>query len=325
MLSRMIYMWISLIVHLVMHELGHIVFGTMSGYTLVSSQVLMLKLSKRNGEHIHFQIAPPVIGGVTYMVPKSESHDRFIAYSLGGAAVNVLLAVPAAVLSFLYKEQLHLFFAVFSIIGFLFAIANTIPFWITEWKNDGSDVYLMLHNPCARASFLAALQIDRHVYLGNSLLSVNQCFLQPKEYGDAYSFGLAQMYAYLLLLKGKYSEQREFIAKVKASNDAFVKQRSVLLDAMIIENEIISGAPIELIKGHAEQQDFKLISKSDCGLACRLLYWLSVKGFAPAESAPEYYAEQHEKFINNCGSQADAELAANVMKLINKTVSQENT
>ena len=117
MLSRMVFMCISLIVHLLMHELGHVVFGALSGYTLASSQVLMLKLTKRKGERIRFRIVRPVIGGVTYMVPKSNENRRFIAYTLGGAAVNALLAAPAAVLAFRLKGQLHLFFAVFSVIG----------------------------------------------------------------------------------------------------------------------------------------------------------------------------------------------------------------
>ena len=195
---------------------------------------------------------------------------------------------------------------------------NTIPFRADEWKNDGSDVCLLLRNKCARESCFADLQIERHVYLGNNLLSVNRELLQPKGFGDIYSFGLAQMYAYILLLEGKFPEQREYIAGLTESDNPFVKQRENLLNAMITENYIISGAPVEWIRARAEQHDFKSLLKDDPGIAYRLLYWLSSRGIAPADSAPEYYLEQHKRYLRNCGSQAAFELASNIMELIKK-------
>ena len=80
---------------IIIHEAGHLVFGLLSGYRFVSFRVMSLMWIKRDGRLRLKRLTLAGTGGQCLMAPPEMVNGRFpvVLYNLGGAIMN-LLSVP---------------------------------------------------------------------------------------------------------------------------------------------------------------------------------------------------------------------------------------
>ncbi len=175
-----LWMIVSSVLHIIIHEGGHLVAGLLTGYRFVSFRVFSLTLVKIDG---HFRFRRFSIGGTGGQClmsppdrPLSEINTRW--YNLGGVLANLIVAAAAlAVLCLadlpMWAETLMLMLI---IIGVIYALLNGLPLKINGLPNDGYNLKNLEKSSLSKLLFCNVLRANACVQEG----------MQPKDLPEAY-------------------------------------------------------------------------------------------------------------------------------------------
>ena len=129
-------LFLSIHVHIFLHEAGHFIFGKLSGYRLVSFQVRRFKYSQADHSLHHMQTASPLLAGQCLMAPPKGDYGElpYRSYLLGGIMANALMGTVLYSSAFLMELKLGFLFVLFSFVPIWMAFANLLP----KGQNDGA-------------------------------------------------------------------------------------------------------------------------------------------------------------------------------------------
>ena len=154
---------IAFILHIIVHEAGHLVFGLLSGYKFVSFRVFDFKIIKDENGKLSFRYEKIAgIGGQCLMrAPEYvEGKFKYKLYLLGGVIFNIVFSI----VSWLILPSYYIL--LFALIGFTLAFLNLIPMGF----NDGMTFYHASKDETTR--FILHLQLEYIYYqsIGKNLL-----------------------------------------------------------------------------------------------------------------------------------------------------------
>ena len=124
------HFFIGYLLQLVVHEVGHFLFGRLTGYSFVSLRVGYFMLFKYEGRLQFTLVNKPGLSGQCLMSPPEYNNGKFpyILYNSGGVLLN-LIASAAALL--MVSEQfplfVNMFLVGFGLSGIYTAIINGMP------------------------------------------------------------------------------------------------------------------------------------------------------------------------------------------------------
>lgn len=129
-------LFLSIQVHIFLHEMGHFLFGKLSGYRLLSFQVRHFKYSQADHRLHHIQTASPLLAGQCLMAPPRGDYAAlpYRGYLLGGILANALTGAALYGSAFLMELKLGSLFVLFSLVPVWMALANLLP----KAQNDGA-------------------------------------------------------------------------------------------------------------------------------------------------------------------------------------------
>lgn len=153
---------LSVVVQLVIHEAGHLVFGLLSGYRFVSFRIGSFMLVREDKKFSFRRFDIVGTGGQCLLKPPCEIDKPFPyrLYLAGGVLLN-LLTTAVALLLLRYVDmsaicQATLF--LFSVVGLLLAVTNGIP--MTGVPNDGRTFLILSKDPLALRSLWLQLEVN---------------------------------------------------------------------------------------------------------------------------------------------------------------------
>ena len=154
---------IAFILHIIVHEAGHLVCGLISGYKFVSFRVFDFKIIKDENGKLNFRYEKIAGTGGQCLMRASEYVEgkfKFKLYLLGGVIFNVLFSI----VFWLILPSYYTF--LFALIGFTLAFLNLIPMGF----NDGMTFYHASKDETTR--FVLYLQLEYVYYqsIGKNLL-----------------------------------------------------------------------------------------------------------------------------------------------------------
>ena len=154
---------IAFILHIIVHEAGHLVFGLLSGYKFVSFRVFDFKIIKDENGKLSFRYEKIAgTGGQCLMrAPEYvEGKFKYKLYLLGGVIFNIVFSIVSWLILPSYYTLL------FALIGFTLAFLNLIPMGF----NDGMTFYHASKDETTR--FILHLQLEYIYYqsIGKNLL-----------------------------------------------------------------------------------------------------------------------------------------------------------
>lgn len=139
----------SMLVQTTIHEVGHMIFGMITGYKFHSIRILLFMLYKKEGKLKFTLFGVPGTSGQCIMIPPEAVYDEngeekpfpYILYNLGGAILN-LVSVPLFILLLNISKQgtvinYFLFYCV--VMGVVLALTNGIPMKLAI-NNDGMNI-----------------------------------------------------------------------------------------------------------------------------------------------------------------------------------------
>ena len=154
---------IAFILHIIVHEAGHLVFGLLSGYKFVSFRVFDFKIIKDENGKLSFRYEKIAGTGGQCLMRAPEyvkGKFKYKLYLLGGVIFNVLFSIVFWLILPSYYTLL------FALIGFTLAFLNLIPMGF----NDGMTFYHASKDETTR--FVLYLQLEYVYYqsIGKNLL-----------------------------------------------------------------------------------------------------------------------------------------------------------
>ncbi len=166
-------LYIATIIHMIIHEAGHLLFGHITGYRFNSFRILSFMWIK-DGEHIRMRrLSIPGTGGQCLMSPPDMVDGKIpvILYNLGGSLANIFtgclfLASYFLLISVPFLGSVML---IFSLVGLIFGILNGVPMRLGTVDNDGYNAYSLTRTPKAMQAFWIQMKVNQEISKGSRL------------------------------------------------------------------------------------------------------------------------------------------------------------
>lgn len=131
--TSLICLIVFYIVHIILHEAGHLIFGKLTGYSLVSFRVFswMVVATKDGLERKKLHV--PGTLGQCLMAPPAYAEGKFPfkLYLCGGVIINFLASAVVGLIAWSVGE-LPLVAGVFILVGVFIGLTNIIPFGFND-------------------------------------------------------------------------------------------------------------------------------------------------------------------------------------------------
>ena len=168
--ATLVFLYVAVMIHIVLHEAGHLIFGMMSGYHFSSFRIGSHILMKENGKMVHRKLKIAGTGGQCLMSPPEMVDGKFpvVLYNLGGSIVNlVVTAMVIPVFGAIDKGSIFaLFFFLFIAMGAITGLSNGIPLRTNTIDNDGYNAISLGKSREAMRAFWIQMKVNEQLTKG---------------------------------------------------------------------------------------------------------------------------------------------------------------
>lgn len=217
-LSGVVSAAIFFIPSILAHELGHLIFGKLTGYTFSSFRLGSFAWYKED-DRIRFKLSKNFAAGQCLMKPVESFEDfQFVLYNLGGVIVNLVLALSLSILAILQmpngeRPGLFIFFIAGAVVNLYFFIVNLLP--IKSLGNDGANIREALKSKDAARGLYTIFYVNAKLAEGKTMQDFDDSLFEIN--GDEKVKNYLE--AYLLLYKAAKLEARgEYGAFIECHN-----------------------------------------------------------------------------------------------------------
>ena len=165
--TTLVFLYVAIMIHIVLHEAGHLAFGLMSGYHFSSFRIGSHMLMKEDGKLVHRKLKIAGTGGQCLMSPPEMVDGKFpvVLYNLGGSLVNlVVTAMVIPVFGAIDKGSIFaLFFFLFIAMGAITGLSNGIPLRTNTIDNDGYNAISLGKSREAMRAFWIQMKVNEQL------------------------------------------------------------------------------------------------------------------------------------------------------------------
>lgn len=202
--SELVMLWnilssvFALLAVIIVHELGHAVFGVLAGFRLLSLQVGSLQFSPPFRLRWQTKLLLPGYSGMAVLLPNRTQGLRLrgIVMVLGGPLANLASA------ALFLLPQIGWFGGLFAALSMLLGVGNLVPFRKRAVASDGLRILMLLRNGAQGERWLAILQLVADLHSGTDPENLRSDFLalatavQDDSLDTASAYGIAHAAAY---------------------------------------------------------------------------------------------------------------------------------
>ena len=246
--AMLILFYIAMILQIIIHEGGHLIFGLLTGYKFCSFRVYSLMWIK-DSERIRFKrISVAGTGGQCLMAPPGPEDGKIpvkipvLLYNFGGAIMNLIAAAIAGGLAFACREGslIRVFLLFFAVTGVVFALLNGLPMRMSAVNNDGRNALDLSRDPEARRAFWISMKVNELVSRGIRAKDMpKEWFTVPPEKGmqNGIIAVLGVLAAGRLMDEQRFAEADELMKRLLEEKNGIVGVYRGLLgnDRMFVE------------------------------------------------------------------------------------------
>ena len=162
---------LSLFLHILVHEAGHLAMGLLCGYRFVSFRVFNFTIVRDKGKLVRKKFKLVGTVGQCLMSPPEYAGGSFpfVLYNLGGPAMNFVFCgifFAAFLLASNAASPASAIFMIMAIFGAFMGLFNIIPQKIGGVANDGYNAFVLGRNETARRAFWLQLRVNAMVTQG---------------------------------------------------------------------------------------------------------------------------------------------------------------
>ncbi len=313
--------YFSMLVHIALHEAGHMIMGLATGYRFSSFRLGSLVLGRTAEGKMQLGWSPlPGAGGQCLMNPPDMKDGKmpFVLYNLGGVMMNLiisLLCLPGAVWA--AHPLVRAYCAMGVLAGLVTAATNGIPLRIGMLDNDGRNILTMRKNPEAVRALWVQLKVAEQNALDVRLRDMpEEWFSMPSRQAAKNSLCAAEGVFYC----GRLMDQMRLEEALRAMNalmrigSGMVGLHRVSMKMDMACCELLLGRGREAAERTLDKNTAKIMKAMKSHLsAIRTGYILELLGEGKEDKAREMEA-QFEKAAKKWPSKADVESERELME-----------
>ncbi len=163
-------MYICFLVHVVIHEAGHLVFGLLSGYEFTSFRIGSFMWIKENGKIKTKRFSLAGTGGQCLMSPPDFEDGKFPVfwYNMGGSFMNLIASLLCGIIWFLIGRVniVSVILMMMVLIGIASAVMNGVPMRLAAVDNDGYNAFSLRKDPQAVYAFWLQMKVNGQISKG---------------------------------------------------------------------------------------------------------------------------------------------------------------
>lgn len=178
-----IYLTVLAICYLnvIVHEVGHLLFGLLTGYQFSSFRILsFMWMRDERGKLCMKRYKLKGTGGQCLMEPPELVDGRMptVLYNMGGSILNLAISAVCVGIWFVlakgleYRGVVTLFVMGFAVYGVYMALANGIPLHLGMIDNDGMNALNLRKNPKAMRAFWIELKYMSMLTQGKGIMDM---------------------------------------------------------------------------------------------------------------------------------------------------------
>ncbi len=171
-------MYIAMILQIIIHEAGHLIFGLWTGYEFSSFRIFSFMWMKIDGKIQFKRFSLLGTGGQCLMNPPDMVDGKipYVLYNLGGSIVNMVSAILFLGLYLISRgiPMLSYWFLMFALFGVAFALMNGVPMRMGTVDNDGYNALSLGKNPQALRSFWVQMKANHAQARGMTMSDMPQ-------------------------------------------------------------------------------------------------------------------------------------------------------
>lgn len=265
-LLLLIGMYAAMLIQIILHEAGHLIFGLLTGYRFSSFRIFNL-IWVRLEDRIQFKkLNIAGTGGQCLMIPPDLKDGRMpvMLYNFGGAIVNLITAIVCFGLSFLcpVRSLGWTILMMFAVIGLAFALINGLPVIMGAVNNDGRNALDLSRSEEATRAFWIQMKVNEQISKGIRLKDMpEEWFTVPSE--SSMNNGIIATLG--VLACGRLMDQHQFEEADKLMKRLLSRQNGIvglyrnlmICDRMYVE--MISENRKEILDGMRSKDQLKIM------------------------------------------------------------------
>lgn len=178
-----IAMFVAIVLHIILHEGGHLLMGFATGYRFISFRIASIAFIHKEGKIRIKRFKLAGTGGQCLMSPPDMVPEKvpFFWYNAGGVLMNLVFALLPLFLLLACNMPmwLEMLCMMMTLVGLFLALANGIPMRPGGMQNDAMNILTLYRNPQKRKDFIRQLQIAAGITAGKRLIEM------PAEWFDS--------------------------------------------------------------------------------------------------------------------------------------------
>lgn len=245
---RLCLLLAAFVIHLMIHEAGHLCFGLVSGYGFVSFRIFNLMIINDHGHLLIRRFHLEGTAGQCLMSPPEpvDGHIPGILYNMGGVIMNLIASAIGMILIWcthghpFLKEWLFQFV----LFGVVIALINGIPFGASTVSNDGSNAVALESNPKANRAFYLQLKVNAMLSQGVALSGMPDEWFTVPEDEDMDNPLIATMGVFAcnrLMEQHRFTDMEALIVHFQAIENAITDIHMQLLMCDLLTVRLLSG------------------------------------------------------------------------------------
>ena len=319
-LWMLIAVLLAFILHIILHEGGHLVAGLLTGYRFVSFRFLNFTLINRDGrlQWRNFELAGT--GGQCLMAPPDKPLEEIDTrwYNAGGVLANILIVLLSLVLvwAFDLPHWLNELLVIMAFIGIVTALTNGIPMKLGGVANDGYNLLQMEKDLPGKQSFCNILDINARSQEGETYSEMPERLFalpQPIDWKNSMHVGSVLSAATRLLALHQWEDAYQLLTEALNHKNEYMVLYQLETENMMIQTCILSGRDDEA-RLHYTQEVQKHISQhastqSDKQLTSMAVALVLDNDRPKAEALLQNLEANRDKFIH----QSDVAMSLDLM------------
>ena len=266
-LWMLIAVLLAFILHIILHEGGHLVAGLLTGYRFVSFRFLNFTLINKDGrlQWRNFELAGT--GGQCLMAPPDKPLEQIDTrwYNAGGVLANILIVLLSLVLvwAFDLPHWLNELLIIMAFIGIVTALTNGIPMKLGGVANDGYNLLQMEKDLPGKQSFCNILDINARSQEGETYSKMPERLFalpQPIDWKNSMHVGSVLSAATRLLALHQWEDAYQLLTEALNHKDEYMMLYQQETENMMIQACILTGRDDEA-QLHYTQEVQKHISQ----------------------------------------------------------------
>lgn len=251
------YYMVTMLLHTIIHEAGHLVFGLLSGYRFLSFRIFSFTIVKKDDKIAVKKLKVPGTMGQCLMYPPEWQDDQpypYVLFNLGGGVLNIISSILVIPLFFTGSVLWAWIAGVFIFSGVILAVTNLVPMTIGI-PNDGKNCLDCKKLKEAQKGFYLQLKINADMSDGAELkdFPVELFEVQEEQQGKKISALIAYLYLqkyYWYLSQGRDEEAETVLAFMEQNRGKMITAYVNTIDLERLGIMVQEKAPIEKIAAY---------------------------------------------------------------------------